>query len=517
MADADDMHWVQQVLSGEAPCGSSPNSLHRPRAQARATREQIPDQARASSASASDCRPRRFKNTRKISSNQVTNSATPRYAPSSSTSPPPSSVQQERNRNAAQHRDLAETKSSNGGKRCQLCRCWVWAGDSGWQTHIKGIAHRQQVLSLRETGELGHTFVSVFQSQPALQPHIEQPPFDPGQGWKPSPDLVHFVSTRLKLELLNYGNDRDRARWDNLASLSHGLSDLIRSLAEEVELHSSPCQQVRGSLPNAEGCTKANGDSADRIIATVTAQERHNCGSSGNSSSSFRAQRPGRCSEFIPGRLRLLCSPRRGTSYSMFALAVLPLAATEVGSPCAAISHLDIAVVGSGGEIQPLVCASIAALGHSLAHGLLPALEDLTITLKCLQGPDDYDAGGSPRRDQYVKAVYMATATLLRYSATAIATCTSSIRAITIDAREGIANMSRLRHAAEDFASTTRVRAIRQRTSLLMGYCRPREQRGGGCQLWMLDRDTMAVVMGLGAPLQPCILTIKAPCGPSLG
>ena len=49
---------------------------------------------------------------------------------------------------------------------CEACTCWVAAREHAWNTHIKGIKHQRQLVSLQHTGQLGNVLVSVFEAVP---------------------------------------------------------------------------------------------------------------------------------------------------------------------------------------------------------------------------------------------------------------------------------------------------------------------------------------------------------------
>ena len=49
---------------------------------------------------------------------------------------------------------------------CAACDCWVPRRPESWATHVAGIRHTRQALSLRVHGERGHLVLSAFESLP---------------------------------------------------------------------------------------------------------------------------------------------------------------------------------------------------------------------------------------------------------------------------------------------------------------------------------------------------------------
>jgi hypothetical protein len=58
------------------------------------------------------------------------------------------------------------SQSSTRFHHCEACRAWVPSSPGLWETHIAGIRHRRQVLSLREHGQRGRLVVSKFEPLP---------------------------------------------------------------------------------------------------------------------------------------------------------------------------------------------------------------------------------------------------------------------------------------------------------------------------------------------------------------
>ena len=57
-------------------------------------------------------------------------------------------------------------ESTQRALRCTACDCWVPRRQGDWETHLAGIRHRRQVLSLQVTGERGNLVLSTFESAP---------------------------------------------------------------------------------------------------------------------------------------------------------------------------------------------------------------------------------------------------------------------------------------------------------------------------------------------------------------
>lgn len=161
MGDLGDVSWVQRVLSGEAPCGSSSQPRDHPRTKQRAARNRrdAKPSADASGASAAGSHrdPRRDgepcgrsgeKATRSQASHDDVCASSSASVPAQAAAAAAAQQRPDRSRtdgNAGS--SPAGGLNSYGKNKCQLCKCWLWGGDLAWQTHISGIAHRQQVHS----------------------------------------------------------------------------------------------------------------------------------------------------------------------------------------------------------------------------------------------------------------------------------------------------------------------------------------------------------------------------------
>ena len=60
-------------------------------------------------------------------------------------------------------------KSTGRLYHCDACDVWMPRGPSVWRTHVSGIKHRRQVLSLRYTGQRGEVFVSAFENEASIR------------------------------------------------------------------------------------------------------------------------------------------------------------------------------------------------------------------------------------------------------------------------------------------------------------------------------------------------------------
>lgn len=49
---------------------------------------------------------------------------------------------------------------------CEACSCSVSARGHDWDTHVSGVKHQRQLVSLLHTGQLGNTVVSLFEAEP---------------------------------------------------------------------------------------------------------------------------------------------------------------------------------------------------------------------------------------------------------------------------------------------------------------------------------------------------------------
>lgn len=49
---------------------------------------------------------------------------------------------------------------------CEACSCSVAAHGNDWDTHVSGVKHQRQLVSLLHTGQLGSTIVSLFEAEP---------------------------------------------------------------------------------------------------------------------------------------------------------------------------------------------------------------------------------------------------------------------------------------------------------------------------------------------------------------
>lgn len=521
MEGDNDVNWVARVLSGEARCGrnsfQSAGSNHRSthRSNHRSEGEKLPARfsrkcTRAcgrSDASAAPLHRSLSKGTCSGSQNQAVDRRQIKAHHDASASARSSSQNQDVNldyaarlappsahmyghtpeslptkHSAQQLRRKGKSKSENSfpaqpGRKieCKLCGCWVFGSDSGWQTHVNGIAHRQQVLSLRETGELGHSFASVFQSEAPMAARRSSA-ISSEQLWDIDRDLLQAVSARLRIECLNYGCQDDYSRWEQLSE-SRALAFLVEHLA--LCIVSEP--EVVCSTPR---------------IAPTSSHSPHHNRTSVQHDAAVRAN----CTR----HLQLQCNTESGLNQWKFAVAALPLVAALTDSCHGAFTHLDIRVGDGLAPMPPVVCAGIAALGNSLYQGRMPGLEHLSITVPELS--TDYTAA----------ILYRAVVALLQMASRGIAACTSVLRSISIEVRS-LQDISLIQHAANDFNSRIQSLAISQRTAILLGYLQPshttrrttgRKDEATDSKLWMLDRDTMAMILKEGAPLQPCSLSI---------
>ena len=56
---------------------------------------------------------------------------------------------------------------------CEACSCSVSARGNDWDTHVSGIKHKRQLVSLLHTGQPGNTIVSLFEAQPGAVRHAD--------------------------------------------------------------------------------------------------------------------------------------------------------------------------------------------------------------------------------------------------------------------------------------------------------------------------------------------------------
>eukprot|EP00887_Chlorella_sp_A99_P003415 scaffold7.g3415.t1 len=72
-------------------------------------------------------------------------------------------------RSESEPQDLSRpgTQSTPRALHCEACDCWVPRRPGDWATHLAGIRHRRQVLSLRVHGERGRLVLSAFESAPS--------------------------------------------------------------------------------------------------------------------------------------------------------------------------------------------------------------------------------------------------------------------------------------------------------------------------------------------------------------
>lgn len=55
-----------------------------------------------------------------------------------------------------------------GHLQCDWCNCQVGRGDRAWLTHVAGIQHRREALSVQLYGEPGHMVISQFEPLPGF-------------------------------------------------------------------------------------------------------------------------------------------------------------------------------------------------------------------------------------------------------------------------------------------------------------------------------------------------------------
>lgn len=147
MGDAADLAYVDAVLSGAAPVGVEPPKRGKGgRRQGAAARVTRATSARSQHNEAGGARARRASDAQ-----LATASAGPSASPGEAHSIP-------------------SDRSSSRVLHCDACDVWVPRRPGDWETHIAGIRHRRQMLSLREHGERGHLVQSVFESAPHEQP-----------------------------------------------------------------------------------------------------------------------------------------------------------------------------------------------------------------------------------------------------------------------------------------------------------------------------------------------------------
>ena len=56
--------------------------------------------------------------------------------------------------------------NKKGHLQCDWCNCQVGHGDRAWLTHVAGIQHRRETLSVQLYGEPGHMVISQFEPLP---------------------------------------------------------------------------------------------------------------------------------------------------------------------------------------------------------------------------------------------------------------------------------------------------------------------------------------------------------------
>lgn len=63
-------------------------------------------------------------------------------------------------------------KSDSKRYFCEACSCSVSARGNDWDTHVSGVKHQRQLVSLLHTGQLGNTVVSLFEAEPGAGRHL---------------------------------------------------------------------------------------------------------------------------------------------------------------------------------------------------------------------------------------------------------------------------------------------------------------------------------------------------------
>lgn len=231
MGEPQDLQYINSVLSG-AP-GASGQPAHNSRGRGRSSHA---SNRRSASASGSDRGTGRGRGgTRSGSRTKVRGEPD---QPAAAPSQPGGHLRSSSwsgagpSTNAAAAAD--EAGDSRGGRRCELCACWVAGGAASWRTHVAGIQHRRQELSVRETGAPGRTIVSVFEADSGHAP----------AKWRPQqqavaaaadavPPAMAAQSQALRRELINYCTSTEYARWVESVSPPQ-LAKLFRRLHSKL-------------------------------------------------------------------------------------------------------------------------------------------------------------------------------------------------------------------------------------------------------------------------------------------
>jgi len=354
----------------------------------------------------------------------------------------------------------AGVDSARGRRFCELCRCWVYGSSKAWDVHKEGMPHRRQELSLQQTGELGHTIVSVFEDQHPEQRRKVRSTSHAGM-WRPDPAVLAAVSRWLHVELLSFGREIDYKRWDRFV---HGdrLQTVVLDLCGQMDEAGHLALPREGSVAGAP-----QAEAYGWPLHPIT-----------------------------------------------FAVASLPLAAAEIHSPCGALRTLLITLGASRDldpPLPPLLFASVAALGRCLEAHMLPALECITLrldtrTCSTARATGSSLIGQAERFDTEVTAhAALAVEHFLRFSMAAVAGSTTRLRCIEVEMTH-TKFPPRIMRMAEEFAAYLRAAALDRRHVVMLGLHLRSAERGS--LLGMLARDMLAEVLHLGAPLAPCSLTL---------
>lgn len=138
---------------------------------------------------------------------------------------------------------------------CKACDVWIPRGEKVWQTHILGIRHRRQALSIRHTGSRNRIILSAFERDMPKDVLLEDSRkkkirhSEDDRQLKKSKNIVeHHISflsrarTSLSAQVLNmFGRDASRMYHSAVACFSNSAFSKVYGHAESLNVTIGSC------------------------------------------------------------------------------------------------------------------------------------------------------------------------------------------------------------------------------------------------------------------------------------